>query len=57
MKDEKLIIQINKSVQEVFAFTTNPKNTSKWADSIVTKQNSEWPVKLGTRWRWKNDAN
>lgn len=48
MNNKKLIIQINKPVHEVFAFTTNPQNTSRWVDSIVTEQTNEMPVRIGT---------
>ena len=51
MRENKLTVQINKPVPEVFAFTTNPQNTPLWLDSIVTEQVNERPAKQGSIYR------
>lgn len=53
MKKNKLTIIIDKPVMEVYGFTTNPKNTSKWIDLIEIEKCSDWPIKIGTTYQNK----
>jgi uncharacterized protein YndB with AHSA1/START domain len=51
MKDNRLVIQIQKSSAEVFAYYTNPKNTPLWWEAVAVEETSDWPIKIGTVYR------
>ena len=48
MKENKLTIIINKPINKVFEFSTNPKNTHLWVDSIKEERTNEYPPRMGT---------
>jgi hypothetical protein len=50
VRENKLTIQINKPVEDIWDFTTNPKNTPKWIN-VIQEETSEWPIKAGTVYR------
>jgi len=55
MQENKIIIIINKPIEEVFEFTTNPKNTHLWIPSIAEEVAEEYPPQIGTQ--YKNRGN
>jgi hypothetical protein len=50
MKENKLRVRINKPASFVFDFTTDPANTPRWIDSVVSEEVNETPIKIGTRY-------
>jgi hypothetical protein len=51
MKENKVTIQINKSIEEVFEFTINPNNTPLWIEHLEKEETNEYPPKIGTIYR------
>ena len=51
MHQNKISIIINKPIEEVFAFTTNPQNTHLWYSSIKEEISSEYPPKINTEYK------
>lgn len=56
MKENKITIIINKPINEVFEFTTNPKNTHLWIFLIKKEIAEEYPPKIGTKYKNCDDA-
>jgi len=51
MKKNKITIIIDKLIDEVFEFTTNPQNTHLWIPSIMEEIAEEYPPKIGTQYK------
>ncbi len=51
MKQNKISIEIQRPIADVFDFTINPNNTHLWIDSVIKEETSEWPIKIGTEYR------
>lgn len=51
MQEKKYKIIINKPIEEVFEFTTNPKNTQLWVPFVDEEVTNEFPPKLGTLYK------
>lgn len=61
MKTNIITVSINKPIEEVFKFTTNPKNTHLWINFIDEEITDEFPPKVWTiyrnrRWESRNTS-
>lgn len=56
MQQNTIKVIINKSIEEVFEFTINPRNTHLWIDWISEEISDKYPPKIWTQYknRWKN---
>ncbi len=58
MKNNKLVIRINKAVDDIFAFVTTSPNSTRWINSITREETNEWPVQIGTIYKlWDEKGN
>ena len=48
MRENKITVIIDKPIDEVFEFTTNPQNTDLWVPFISKETSSEYPPQIGT---------
>ena len=56
MKENKILIEIDKPVKEVFEFTINPKNTPLWISNIQEEISTEYPPVVGTIYKNRGDV-
>jgi hypothetical protein len=57
MKEKIISIIINSSIEEVFEFTTNPKNTHLWIDFIEEEVINKYPISIGTQYKNRGVTN
>ncbi|MBU1110492.1 SRPBCC family protein [Patescibacteria group bacterium] len=51
MRENKITVIIDKPIDKVFEFTTNPQNTHLWIPSISVEIADEYPPKINTRYK------
>lgn len=51
MRENKITVVINKPIEKVFEFTTNPKNTHSWIPSIQEEVAEAYPPKIGIQYK------
>jgi hypothetical protein len=57
VKSKTLTVTINRPIDEVWEFTTNPINTPTWLEFIEEERTNEWPAKVGTMyWNRSNQG-
>jgi uncharacterized protein YndB with AHSA1/START domain len=56
MRENKITVIIDKPVEEVFEFTTNPKNTHKWIPSIREEIAEIYPPQIGTIYKNRGEG-
>ncbi len=56
MRENKITVVIDKPIDKVFEFTTNPQNTHLWIPSISVEVADEYPPKINTRYKNRGDS-
>ena len=51
MKENKIAVIVNRQIDEVFEFTTNPQNTHLWIPPISEEVTEKYPPKINTRYK------
>ncbi|MBN2095285.1 MAG: SRPBCC family protein [Candidatus Aenigmarchaeota archaeon] len=51
MKENSITVRIDKPIEEVFDFTTDPCNTHLWIPSIQEEVAEDYPPKIGTNYK------
>ncbi len=51
MRENKVTIVIDRPIEDVFEFTTNPKNTHLWIPSIEEEVADSFPPTIGTEYK------
>jgi len=56
MRENKITVVIDKPIDKVFEFTTDPQNTHLWIPSISVEVSDEYPPKINTRYKNRGES-